>query len=131
MNPRLLADENVSHDLVTACLRMDRGFPLTHIARWREGACLQLKDPALLMTLRDEAMVLVSFDRSSLAYHAGLLTREGVGHSGLILYRKTVSRVAYGTQARLLLELWGEAADWDWADRIVYLPRATCASPTV
>jgi hypothetical protein len=123
MNPRLLADENVSHGLVAACLRIDRGFPITHIARWREGACLQLKDPALLMTLRDEEMVLVSFDRSSLAHHAGRLTREGVGHSGVILYRRTVSRVAYGSQARLLVDLWREAADWDWSDRIVYLPR--------
>jgi hypothetical protein len=123
MNPRLLADENVSHGLVAACLRIDRGFPITHIARWREGACLQLKDPALLMTLRDEEMVLVSFDRSSLAHHAGRLTREGVGHSGVILYRRTVSRVAYGSEARLLVDLWREAADWDWSDRIVYLPR--------
>lgn len=123
MNPRLLADENVSHDLVAACLKLDRGLPMAHIARWREGACLQLKDPALLMTLRDEEMVLVSFDRSSLAHHAGLLTREGVGHSGVILFRRTVSRVAYGTQAGLLVDLWREAAGWDWADRIVYLPR--------
>jgi hypothetical protein len=75
------------------------------------------------MTLRDEEMVLVSFDRSSLAHHAGRLTREGVGHSGVILYRRTVSRVAYGSQARLLVDLWREAADWDWSDRIVYLPR--------
>jgi hypothetical protein len=123
MNPRLLADENVSHGLVPACLRIDRGFPITHIAKWREGAYLQLKDPALLMTLRDEEMVLVSFDRSSLAHHAGRLTREGVGHSGVILYRRTVSRVAYGSQARLLVDLWREAADWDWSDRIVHLPR--------
>jgi len=123
MNPRLLADENVSHDLVATCLRIDRGFPITHIARWRDGACLQLKDPALLMTLRDEEMVLVSFDRSSLAHHAGLLTREGVGHAGVILYRRSVSRVAYGTQARLLVDLWREASEWDWADRIAYLPR--------
>lgn len=123
MNPRLLADENVSHDLVAACLRIDRGFPIMHIARWCDGACLQLKDPALLLTLRDAAVVLVSFDRRSLAHHAGLLTREGVGHCGVIAYRRSVSRVAYGTQARLLLDLWREAADWDWADRIVYLPR--------
>jgi hypothetical protein len=68
-------------------------------------------------------MVLVSFDRSSLAHHAGRLTREGVGHSGVILYRRTVSRVAYGSEARLLVDLWREAADWDWSDRIVYLPR--------
>lgn len=123
MNPRLLADENVSHDLRAACLKIDRGFPTVHIARWRDGACLQLKDPALLMTLRDEQMILVSFDRGSLAHHAGLLTREGVGHSGVILYRRTVSRVAYGTQARLLVDLWREASEWGWADRIVYLPR--------
>lgn len=124
MNPRLLTDENVGHDLVSACRKLDRGFPLMHIARWRDGACLQLKDPALLMTLRDESMVLVSFDRSSLAHHAGLLTRDGVGHAGVILYRRTVSRVAYGTQARLLVGLWNEAGSWDWTDRIVYLPTA-------
>jgi hypothetical protein len=74
------------------------------------------------MTLRDEDVILISFDRSSLAHHAGLLTREGVGHSGVILYRRTVSRLAYGIQARILVELWREARRWDWTDRVVYLP---------
>jgi len=124
VNPRLLADENASHDLVSACLRIDRRFPILHIARWRAGACLSLKDPALLMTLRDEGTVLVSFDRNSLAHHAGCLTREGVGHSGVILFRRSISRIAPGTQARLLVDLWREASEWDWADRIVYLPRS-------
>jgi hypothetical protein len=123
MKPRLLADENVSHALVTACLKLDPRFPITHIADWRDGACLQLKDPALLMTLRDEDLILVSFDRSSLAHHAGLLTREGVGHSGVILFRRIVSRIAYGTQARLLVDFWCEASNWEWADLVVYLPK--------
>lgn len=124
MKLRLLADENVSHDFVAACLKLDSQFPIAHIAAWRDGACLQLKDPALLMTLRDEDLILVSFDRSSLAHHAGLLTREGVGHSGVILFRRTVSRIAYGTQARLLMDFWREASEWEWADLVVYLPRS-------
>lgn len=124
MKLRLLEDENVSHDLVAACLKLDRQLPIAHIADWRDGACLQLKDPALLMTLRDEDLILVSFDRSSLAHHAGLLTREGVGHSGVILFRRTVSRIAYGTQARLLVDFWREASDWEWADLVVYLPKS-------
>ncbi len=124
MKLRLLADENVSHRLVSACLKLQAGFPLAHIAAWRDGACLQLKDPALLITLREEQLILVSFDRSSLAHHAGMLTREGVGHAGLILFRRTVSRIAYRTQARLLVEFWREASTWEWADMVVYLPRA-------
>jgi hypothetical protein len=123
MKLRLLADENVSHDLVAACRKLDSRFPIEHLADWQDGACLQLKDPALLMTLRDEDLILVSFDRSSLAHHAGVLTREGVGHSGVILFRRTVSHIAYGVQARLLVDFWQEASEWDWADLVVYLPR--------
>jgi hypothetical protein len=29
----------------------------------------------------------------------------------------------YGKQSRVLLEFWNEAKEWDWADRIEYLPR--------
>ena len=122
MKLRLLADENVSHSLVSASRKLEPEFPIAHIADWRDGACLQLKDPALLITLREENLVLVSFDRSSLAHEAGKLTREGVGHSGIILFRRTVSRIAYGTQARMLVNFWEEASTRDWADLIVYLP---------
>ena len=31
--------------------------------------------------------------------------------------------LAYGKQARLLVDFWMEAKDWEWADRIEYLPR--------
>jgi len=37
---------------------------------------------------------------------------------GVILFRRSVSAIAYGRQARLLVDLWREAEDWDWADRI-------------
>lgn len=123
MKPRLLADENTSHRLVSACHQIEPGFPIAHIADWQKGAYLSVKDPALLMTLRESGIILVGFDRASLPMHAGTLTREGLGHAGVILFRRSVSAVAYGSQARLLVELWREAEDWDWTDRIEYLPR--------
>jgi len=84
---------------------------------------MSVKDPALLMTLREEEMILVGFDRASIPMHAGELTREGLGHAGVILFRRSVPVIAYGKQARLLVDLWREAKDWEWADRIEYLPR--------
>lgn len=122
MNARLLADENTSHRLVSACRRIESNFPLVHMADWQAGAWLSVKDPALLMALREANLILVGFDRASLPMHAGALTREGLGHAGIILFRRVVPSVAFGELARLLVEFWREAADWDWADRIEYLP---------
>jgi len=68
-------------------------------------------------------MILVGFDRASIPMHAGTLTREGVGHAGVILFRRSISTIAYGRQARLLVDLIEEAKNWDWEDRIEYLPR--------
>jgi hypothetical protein len=109
VKPRLLADENTSHRLVAACLRIEPRFPIVHISDWEEGAYLPTKDPALLPTLRDHGMILVGFDRASLPLHAGIPTREGVGHTGVILFRRSVGATAYGRQARLLLEFWPDA----------------------
>ena len=47
---RLLADENTSHRLVSACLRLATALPIVHIARWQDGAWLGLDDAALLMS---------------------------------------------------------------------------------
>jgi len=105
------------------------GFPIVHISDWEDGAYLSVKDPALLMALRESEMVLVSFDRASIPMHAGDLTRVGLGHGGVILFRRSVSPIAYGVQARLLLDFWEYAASKDWADRVEYLPRDPLALP--
>ena len=128
MKLRLLADENTSHRLVSACRHIDATFPIIHLTDWREGAYLSAKDPALLMTLREANLVLVGFDQASMAMHAGVLTREGLGHAGVILFRRSVPVMAYGQQAKLLVSLWRDAGGWDWADRIVYLPLEPLAS---
>ncbi|MCZ7639327.1 MAG: hypothetical protein M5U12_26765 [Verrucomicrobia bacterium] len=123
MKARLLADENTSHRLVSACRQIEPDFPLAHVTDWQAGAYLSVKDPALLMVLREANLILVGFDRASLPMHAAVLTREGLGHAGILLFRRVVPSVAFGKQARLLVEFWQEAAEWDWADRLAYLPR--------
>lgn len=123
MKFRLLADENTSHNLISACCKLASKFPLVHISDWKDGAWLGAKDSALLMHLREECMVLVSFDRASLPMHAGRLTREGLGHSGIILFRRFIPAVAYGNQAKELVNFWEQGRDWEWDDRIEYLPR--------
>ncbi len=124
MKARLLADENTSHKLVSACRRIQPHFPIIHLSEWQNGSYLSVKDPALLMALREHGMILIGFDRASLPMHAGTLTREGLGHSGIILFRRRAWQMDYGKQARLLVDFWKESKDWDWADRIEYLPRS-------
>jgi hypothetical protein len=119
----ILADENTSHRLVATCEQIHSGFPIIHISAWKGGVCRLQSDPSLLMTLREEGMILLSFDRASMAMHAGALTRQGLGHAGVILYRRLVSTLDYGRQARLLVDLMKDAKGWDWEDRIEYLPR--------
>jgi hypothetical protein len=122
VKPRLLADENTSHRLVAACRKLEADFPIVHISEWEEGAYLSVKDPPLLMALREATIILVGFDRASLPMHAARLTREGLGHAGVVLFRRSVSVVAYGTQARLLVSHWRKERESDWTDRIEYLP---------
>lgn len=119
---RLLADGNTSRRFVAACLRLQSDFPIIHIADWMQGKHRISKDPVLLAVLREHGLIIVSFDRRTMAMHAGQLTREGSGHTGVILFRRSVSPIDYGKQARLLVEFWQQAKDWDWTDRIAYLP---------
>jgi hypothetical protein len=118
MSFRLLADENTSHRLVP-------GFPIIHIAKWQNGIWLGLDDTALLISCTEAKLVLVAFDRSTLAWHAGQLPRAGRDHSGVILFRGAVRNVDYGYQSRLLAAFWqNEGKTWDWQNRIVYLPKS-------
>ena len=125
MPPRLLADENTSHRLVTACQRLAPEFPIVHIATWQDGTWLGLDDAALLLFCAEVKLVLVAFDRATLPWHAGQLLRGGHDHRGLILFRRAVRSSDYGQQARLLTAFWAqEGSMWDWQTRIVYLPKS-------
>jgi hypothetical protein len=120
---RLVADANLSRRFVEACLRLDKEFPIVHLTDWMRGKHRMSKDPVLLDVLRQHGLILITFDRRTMAMHAGQLTRSGGGHAGVLLFRRSVSQTDYGKQSRLAVEFWKQARDWDWADRIEYLPR--------
>jgi len=124
MSTRLLADENTSHRLVKACRRLAEDFPIIHIADSERGAWLSLEDTALLLACAEAGLVLIAFDRATLAWHAGQLVRAGDDHAGLVLFRRSVRSTDYGRQARLLVDFWSESQTWDWTNRIVYLPKS-------
>ncbi len=122
---RLLGDENTSHRLTSACRRLIPDFPLVHLASWEDGIWLGLDDAALLICCAEAGLVLVAFDRATLAWHAGQLLRAGQDHAGIILFRGNVRSSDYGYQARLLTGFWQkEGSVWDWRNRIVYLPKS-------
>jgi len=124
MTYQLLADENTSHRLITACRRLKPQFPIIHIADCSDGMWLGLDDSPLLLACAEAKLVLVGFDRATLAWHAGLLLRAGQDPGGLILFRGSVRSSDYGYQARLLMDFWENAGQhWDWQNRIVYLPK--------
>lgn len=123
--PRLLADENTSRRLVSACRQLVAGFPIEHIASWQDGSWLGLDDASLLVACAEVGLVLVAFDRATLPWHAGQVLRSGENHGGLVLFRRTVRSTDYGHQARLLTGFWrDEGHAWDWLNRIVYLPKS-------
>jgi hypothetical protein len=119
---RLVADDHLSHKFVAACKRLDSGFPLVHIANWQTGVHRTSEDPTILQALQKQNLIIVTFDRRTMAMHAAELTRTGNSHSGVILFRPSVSQMDYGKQSRLLVEFWRAASNWDWSDRIHYLP---------
>lgn len=122
---RLLADENTSHRLVSACKRLVPGFPIIHIANRQDGIWLGLDDAALLISCAESKLVLVALDRSTLAWRAGELLRAGKNHAGLIIFRGIVRSSDYGYQSRLLTGFWeNEGGAWDWQNRVVYLPKS-------
>jgi hypothetical protein len=123
VNLRLIADENTSHAFVSACQKLQPNFPIAHVVTWKNGVYRSAKDTTLLLVLREAGLILVGFDRSTMPMHAGDMTREGTGHAGVIIFRRSVPAFAFGTQSKLVVELWSEAKNWDWADRIEYLPR--------
>jgi hypothetical protein len=100
--------------------------PIVHIARWQSGSWLGLDDTALLIACAEAGFFLVAFNRATLPWHAGEVQRAGENQGGVILFRRTVRSTNYDEQARLITECWSnQGQNWDWTNRIVYLPKSS------
>jgi hypothetical protein len=121
MKPRLLADENTSHKLIAACQRLRAGFPIVHLAAHNK-AWLGFDDHDLLDACLEAGMILVAHDRRTLGEAALRAIRERGGHAGIILFRGFIRQGDFGGQARHLCAFWETSQDWDWFNRMAYIP---------
>lgn len=67
---------------------------------------------------------MVYHDKSTNQFTRRQLKRatKRIRSAGVILFRRSVSPLDYGKQSRSMLRFEEEARDWDWTDRIEYLP---------
>ena len=121
MTPRLLADENTSHQLVAACQRLQPGFPIVHLAAHSKDWC-GLNDDDLLDACLAARLTLVAHDRRTLGDAALRAIRARAGHAGIILFRGFIRQADFGAQSRALCAFWSESKEWDWFNRMAYVP---------
>ena len=126
MKPSLLGDENTSHKLIAACRRLRSGFPIIHIAAHSRDWC-GLHDDDLLDACLSERLILVAHDRRTLADAATRAIQERGGHAGIILFRGFIWQADFGGQSRTLCRFWEDGQDWDWFNRMAYIPAEAIA----
>jgi len=124
MTPRLLADENTSHRLIAACRRLQASFPIVHIATHNKAWC-GLDDDDLLDACLKARLILVAHDRRTLGQAALRAIRTRAGHAGIILFRGFIRQSDFGAQSRALCAFWKQSQDWDWFNRMAYIPVET------
>jgi len=128
MKPRLLGDENTSPKLVAACRRLHPGFPMVHIAAHNQDWC-GLNDDDLLDACLAAELILVGHDRRTLADAATRAIRERGGHAGIILFRAFIRQADFGGQCRALCRFWEHSREWDWFNRMAYIPTDVVPQP--
>jgi hypothetical protein len=128
MKPRLLGDENTSHKLVAACRRLQPGFLMAHLAAHNKDWC-GLNDDDLLDACLAAGLILVAHDRQTLGDAATRAIRERGGHAGIILFRAFIRQADFGGQSRALCRFWDDSQQWDWSNRMAYIPTDIIPQP--
>jgi hypothetical protein len=125
MRPRLLADENTSHKLIAACQRLRVAFPIVHIATYNNKGWCGFNDDDLLDACLADRLILVAHDRRTPGDAALRAIRARAGHAGIILFRGFIRQGDFGAQSRALCAFWTQSEDWDWFNRMAYIPVET------
>jgi hypothetical protein len=76
-----MTGSNTSCQAWRECRQIEAGFPIQHISDWQAGAWLSVKDPALLLALRESELIIFGIDRATIPMHADELTRESQSHA--------------------------------------------------
>lgn len=121
---KLLLDEHISPDVASGLERRNRLLPVWCMAEWENGEFLGRDDSACLQEARAQGLTIVTYDRRTIPPLLKAWSEEGKNHAGVIFVdEKTISPADVGGLVRALANLFNEAADWDWTNRICFLRR--------
>jgi hypothetical protein len=121
---KLLLDEHISPRVAKSIRRRDRNVVVCGMADWKDGNFLGQEDAACLQEAAVQRLTLVTYDRRTITPLLKVWAEEGRHYAGVIFVdEKTISPADIGALVQSLGMLAKEASDWDWTDRVCFLPR--------
>jgi len=121
---KLLLDEHISPDVAAGLRRRSRTLTVHSLVEWEGGSFLGQEDAAVIGAASAPNLTLVTYDRRSIPALLKTWAEQGRSHAGIIFVdEKTISQGDIGGLVRALSELFKEAGQWEWKDRVYFLRR--------
>jgi hypothetical protein len=119
---KLLLDEHVSPAVADGLRR--RSSIVICMAEWEGGEFLGQQDSVCLQQAAAQGLALVTYDRRTIPPLLKAWAEEERKRGGVIFVdEKTISPADTGSLVRVLSNLSGRCAKWDWTDRVCFLRR--------
>jgi hypothetical protein len=81
-------------------------------------------DSVCLQQAARQGLTLVTYDRRTIPPLLKNWGEEEQEHGGVLFVdERTIPPSGHGGLVRVLSDLWGETAKWDWTDRVCFLQR--------
>jgi Domain of unknown function (DUF5615) len=119
---KLLLDEHVSPKVARTLRQNTPDIVVWHMNEWEQGAFLGQPDALFLEAAALQHLTLVTYDCRTIPPLLKTWAEEGRSHAGIILVdEKTIAPENIGAIVRALAQLFREAGDWDWTNRVRFL----------
>jgi Domain of unknown function (DUF5615) len=114
---RFLADEDIRPEVIKGLRSRE---PVVDIVDVKSAGLKGTKDPALLEIAAEQARILITCDRNTMARHFWERLAAGKSCPGVFIVPQR--RTAIGEIIEWLLLVWTASQAEEWRDRIVYAP---------
>lgn len=122
---RLLLDENISPVVAQQIQQKRPDIIVESLYHWQEGALVGMPDSRVLRVAHEHHLTVVTFDTQILS-ELYFWFEEVRPFSGLLFVdEKTIANNDFGALVASLIALWDKCFEEDWANRLVYLTRAS------